>query len=126
MNAPTIKACSVKVMRSYDYCHFEISLSSECESGEIPLNHVDALRKEAARLVDKAVLQYSIAKDHFGRLANQDDDSLTRLRKLAEIARQTPEWSRSSEEKALIKSLEDRSFALRQYDYQDDWEEEES
>lgn len=50
---------SVKVMRSYDYCHFEIALSSD---QEMTLDQVNELRKCAAILVDESVRQYKIAK----------------------------------------------------------------
>lgn len=54
---------SVKVMRSYDYCHFEVSLSIDDAATDAD---VDELRKRAARLVDKAVRQYVLAKDAEG------------------------------------------------------------
>ena len=58
---------SVKVMRSYDYCHFEIVLgrdqTDKINAYEITENDVDGMRKEAARLVDKAVEQYKIKKN---------------------------------------------------------------
>jgi hypothetical protein len=57
MEIPEIKIefGSVKVMRSHDYCHFEVVLtSSEANTPQL----VDELRKTAARLADKAVEQY--------------------------------------------------------------------
>lgn len=56
---PPITHASVKVMRSHDYCHFEVSLGYDAPA---TLEQIDALRKEAARLADKAVEQYKIAK----------------------------------------------------------------
>lgn len=56
-----IEIATVKVMRSYDYCHFEVCLSSS--SASTP-DAVDGLRKQAARLADKAVDQYRIAKNN--------------------------------------------------------------
>ena len=41
---------SVKIMRSYDYNHFEICLSDDCED----LKAVNELRKSAQRLADEA------------------------------------------------------------------------
>lgn len=52
---------SVKVMRSFDYCHFEICLG-DSEAAADDIARADELRKEAARLADKAVRQYKIAK----------------------------------------------------------------
>jgi len=55
---------SVKIMRSYDYCHFEICLGTD---EDIPLVDVDKIRKDAQRLVDKAVDQYKIACEENNR-----------------------------------------------------------
>lgn len=68
METPKIEMASVKVMRSHDYCHFEVSLtSSEANKPE----EVDALRKVAARLTDKAVRQYQIAKINASKLLEE-------------------------------------------------------
>lgn len=123
-----ITTASVKVMRSHDYCHFEVSLSTAstplpgCETSmPISLLDVDNLRKEAARLADKAVEQYKLAKACAGRALTSTDETLTRLRMLAETILQTPEDQRTVEEKAILKAVQDRSYAIRRYDYQDDW-----
>ena len=71
---------SVKIMRSYDYNHFECSLSSD---EEMDLNDVDDMRKECARLVDKAVLQYKISKC----IENRKFDILYRSEERAEALR---------------------------------------
>ena len=49
---------SVKVMRSFDYCHFEICLTMNEEGAFYSTEAVDNLRKEAMRLADKTVEQY--------------------------------------------------------------------
>ena len=117
-----IQVASVKVMRSYDYCHFEVALSSSLDvapgSAEW-FGEVDNLRKNAARLADKAVEQYRVAKD-----ARQDEEStLRRLEWEAELAERTPESDRTPEQNAAIKALADARFTQRRYDYQDDWNE---
>lgn len=56
-----IKSASVKVMLSYDYSHFEASMSVENESG-LALSDIDEARKKCQRLADKAVGQYKKAK----------------------------------------------------------------
>src|SRR5687767_8930368 len=56
-----VKSASVKVMRSFDYCHFEIAMSIETDMG-LSTSDIDDARKEAMRLADKAVEQYKIAK----------------------------------------------------------------
>lgn len=137
MNEPNknqipIESCSVKVMRSYDYCHFEICLSSTLQ----PIQHIsvedptgitpaqiDALRKAAARLADKAVEQYKIAK-----AAAVRDRGMTFTEeetKAVETIRRIPDACRTPEEQARLKAYADALFhANREYDYQDDWDQE--
>lgn len=49
-----IKETTVRIMRSYDYNHFEVSLTADIATKE----EVEALRAEVARLADKAVEDY--------------------------------------------------------------------
>lgn len=117
-----IHLASVKVMRSHDYCHFEVNLSASIDCPpESPewFQHVDGLRKNAARLADKAVEQYKVAK-----AAHQSEESsFDSMRYAAENAMRTPEAERTPNEMAAIKALADARFSQRHYDYQDDWEE---
>lgn len=146
---PPITSATVRVMRSHDYCHFEVVLSTDSktlpspmfvvdpnrepshltasqvvlrEGGKLPemtlsLGEVDALRKEAARLVDKAVAQFKIAKEAHAEREKMAQDYLF------ERASRTPADERSPEEKAIVKFHEDRAFRARfDYEYQDDWE----
>lgn len=121
-----IDSAAVKVMRSYDYCHFEVSLSTdnkEVLTSYLSPEDVDELRKQAARLVDKAVEQYIIAKKNRERLAY--GPSMGQQEEFAE-AIATPEPDRTPEDKALVKAASDAAFhANRQYDYEDDWERDE-
>ena len=119
MNIPEIKIefGSVKVMRSHDYCHFEVVLtSSEANTPQL----VDELRKTAARLADKAVKQYQQAKRAAMRVERQQSDLSWRK----SLAEKTPEAERSPEQKADIKAYNDIQFAA-QFDYQDDWQDDE-
>jgi len=119
MNQPTIEMASVKVMRSHDYCHFEVCLSTSLHGLENGPATVDALRKEAARLADKAVAQYKIAKD-----ADYVRESMRQNKYGLDRAKDTPEAERSPEQKALIKYHEDAAFASQfDYDYDDGWQE---
>jgi ABC-type nitrate/sulfonate/bicarbonate transport system substrate-binding protein len=104
---------SVKVMNSYDYCHFEVALSAE----DVSIADVDNLRKEAQRLVDKSIKQYKVAK----RIASQMPDSYleSRVRTLRE---NTPQSEWTPEQKAMVKAYNDAMFASSHYDYQDDWD----
>lgn len=118
-----ISGASVKVMRSYDYCHFEVNLSTVTAENEgLDEATVDELRKKAARLADKAVEQYAIAKAIAERQTN------TRYRRgmlemAAQAAEETPEDQRTPEQKAAIKALEDWNFQQQfEYDYDDDFD----
>lgn len=104
---------SVKVMNSYDYCHFEVVLSAE----DVTLADVDNLRKEAQRLVDKSIKQYKIAK----RISNNLPDSYLAGRAKA-IKENYPKSEWTPEQEAVVKAYDDAIFALSEYDYQDDWE----
>ena len=108
---------SVKVMRSYEYCHFEVNLASS--DANTP-KKVDELRKTAARLADKAVKQYRQAKHAAMRASSQQSDLSWRK----ELAEKTPESERSPEQMADIKAYNDIQWAA-QFDYQDDWQDEE-
>lgn len=104
---------SVKVMNSYDYCHFEVALSAE----NMTLEEVDALRKDAQRLVDKAIKQYKIAKRAAVLVPDAEMERVVKG-----IKEKYPESEWSPEQKAFVKEYEDRCFAS-QYDYEDDWDE---
>jgi hypothetical protein len=113
MNTP-IETASVKVMRSHDYCHFEVVLgSSQANTPEA----VDELRKAAARLADKAVEQYKIAK-----LAHERTETIKQSW-LLKSAEDKPEDERTPKDKAIIKYHSDAAFRARfDYDYEDDWQ----
>jgi len=93
MSDTVLKSASVKVMLSYDYNHFEASMTLENESG-IFLKEIDNARKECQRLCDKAIKQYQTAK-------------------------QACHWT--PEDKAKIKAWADYNWQSI-YDYQDDFE----
>ena len=116
---------SVKVMRSYDYCHFEVCIGWDDLKFEDTAEFtkaVDDLRKDAARLADKAVIQYKTAKKHYqealyrGKQVKHYRKEVDEIQKIPE-----PEWT--PRQKAQIKALADYEFMLSKlYDYQDGWE----
>lgn len=119
-------SASVKVMRSYDYCHFEICLGSEeidPYSDENAIAAVDKMRKEAMRLADKAVSQYQIAK-RTREYPITNEWEYNQLQKQAEeIKKNFPESEQTPEQKAILKEYEDMTFRINiKYDYEDDWE----
>lgn len=111
---------SVKIMNSYDYCHFEVVLSAE----DVSLADVDNLRKEAQRLVDKSIKQYKIAKrvSAIDRMPSPELD-----RKVKAIRENFPQSEWTPEQQATVKEYEDRSFrASLSYDYQDEWDDDDA
>lgn len=118
---PEIQTGSVKVMRSHDYCHFEVCLSSS--SANTP-ETIDELRKTAARLADKAVEQYKAAKLNAERRDN-DEWKKSALRRDAEEAAKKPEGERTPREKATLKAFHDARFneSRPRYNYEDEWQE---
>jgi hypothetical protein len=105
---------SVKIMRSYDYNHFEICLSSD---EDMTLQQVDDMRKEAMRLTDKAVYQYQLAKDNiqYSKYNNFLRKDLEKKVKIIKENFPKSEWT--EEQKATVKALDDFEY----WDYQDDW-----
>jgi len=102
---------SVKVMRSYDYCHFEVTLGTD---EDMTLEEVDDMRKSAQRLADKAVKQYAIAKN---MASNQSYEHGELERQVRVIKENYPQSEWTPEQQAKVKALADFRF----YDYQDDW-----
>lgn len=108
-------------MRSFDYCHFEIVLGT---SDPTDAAGIDALRKEAMRLADKAVAQYKVAKANAQRLLSEGR-SREYLVARVEHTRTLPEDQRSPEQQAELKAFDDEQWeASRRYDYEDDWQDE--
>lgn len=118
-----IKTASVKIMRSHDYCHFEVCLGSVSDD-EFTIAQVDDMRKAAARLADKAVEQYKIAKEIAEAAisaASSREYNSARIEKLREI----PDDAKTPEQKAQIKAYDDEQFRASRrsnWDYNDDWD----
>lgn len=115
MNTPAITSASVRVMRSHDYSHFEVCLTS---SEATTIEQANELRKAAARLADKAVAQFITMKEAMAAKDNIKQDWLIKR------AEETLPELRTPEQKAVIKYHSDKAFANRfVYDYEDDYEE---
>lgn len=109
---------SVRVMRSYDYSHFEVTLGT---NEPVTLAEVDDLRKEAARLADKAVAQFKIAKFEHERRLN-DARQKVYAKQDADRIRRKPEGERTVDEVAELKAFDDKVWEdNRAYNYEDDW-----
>ena len=112
-------------MRSHDYCHFSVTLSSDTlpnSDPEIQLVHIDALRKDAARLADKAVDQYKVAKANHARLAQEHRSREWYLEEIERIEK-IAETDRTPEQQAKLKLRQDEQYhAGARFDYEDDWQ----
>ena|ERR1035437_3210422 len=116
----------VTVMRSYDYCHFEFSLplSAPEECDKRYLETIDLLRKDAARLCDKAVRQYQIAKANAERNLSDQTTREYLVRRMAGVEK-IPEGERTVNQQSELKAFKDEPYKERPYyDYQDDWHDE--
>ena len=112
---------SVKVMLSYDYCHFEISKSTD---QDVSNDEIDELRKDCMRLADKAIEQYKIAKNGADVRLNRKYDYDKAMREVERINAKS-EADRTIGELAIVKAFNDKNweeYISKQYDYQDDFE----
>lgn len=121
-----ITTATVRVLRSHDYCHFEVALTTDITEGNtfspVSVEDIDELRKTAARLADKAVEQYKEAKS---QRSKADDIERAFDRFEAQKIEAIPETDRTPEQQATLKAWKDRVYeANRAYDYQDDWDNE--
>ena len=121
MSETLIKTASVKVMRSYDYSHFEAAITIENDSGLEPAE-IDEMRKTCQRLTDKAVEQFKTSKME----AAKNYDSAHKKAQFissCDAILQKPEGDRTINEIAMLKLRDDKkweeSFGSH-YDYDDD------
>jgi len=119
----TIKNASVKVMLSYDYSHFEASMSLENDDG-LAVNEIDEARKSCQRLADKAVGQYRKAKE----MANSRNDGKYQMDNFESQClhiQKKAHNDRTIKEVAMLKQYEDEDWRSQfeyGYDYEDDEE----
>jgi hypothetical protein len=112
-----VDTSSVKVMLSFDYCHFEVVLGLQGAS----LEEVNELGKDAQRLADERVRQYQKAKERArqSRIADPEREG----RRVMAIKENWPQSEWTDEQKAIVKEWEDYQYELNHpYDYDDDWE----
>jgi hypothetical protein len=111
---------SVKIMLSYDYCHFEVCKSTDENISDKEINE---LRKDCQRLADEAVKQYKIAKKK-AELRENDGYKKERFQRILKNALEKTTEDRSPEEMAIVKQAEDENweaqFDKNNYDYEDD------
>lgn len=105
---------SVKVMRSYDYCHFEVTLGTDEPK---TLDEINDMRQQAAILVDDAVRQYRTAKEKESVRFNAEWKKRDFLRKVEQIEKK-PKGDWTPEDAAIMRSHEDSEF-WRQFEEDD-------
>jgi hypothetical protein len=117
----SMKWASVKVMNSYDYGHFEITVGVESDK-EISLEEIDNARKEAQRLVDKAIKQYKVAKEMASKRTDGEYQKVTFEAECKKILNKQ-EGDRTINEIAMIKQYQDENWEEKfkyYYDYEDE------
>jgi len=110
---------TVKIMLSYDYCHFEVCKSTD---ENITDKQVNEMRKDVQRLADEAVRQYKIAKDKADKRANSSAE-IARFEQDCQAIEKKPKGERTINEMAMLKSRDNHSFyksVVAEYDYEDD------
>lgn len=118
-----IKNASVKVMLSYDYSHFEASITLENDGG-ITTKEIDEARKTCQRLADKAVSQYKTAKT----MAAKRIDGEMLIKNFENECKRIEakdEQDRTIKEIAMLKQYKDEKWREKfdyDYDYEDDVE----
>jgi hypothetical protein len=116
-----VKSASVKVMLSYDYSHFEASMSLENDKG-LTIIEIDEARKSCQRLASKAVGQYKQAKDSAARRTDGEYKMQNFEKKCRDIA-QKPEGDRTINEVAMLKQYQNEAWQSQfedNYAYDDD------
>lgn len=108
---------SVKVMRSYDYNHFEVCLSDDID---LTIVEVNRMRIQAAKLVDRAIEDYKKFKAHENKQINDryKRDELERKAKTIKENYPKSEWT--PEQMATVKAFEDYEWES-QFNYDDEW-----
>lgn len=116
-----IKSASVKVMQSFNYCHFEVCTTIENDEG-LTKAEIDDARKDCQRLTDKAIEQYKKAKE----LAAKRSDGQYKMENFKAQCEQIlrkAEGDRTINEIAMLKQYQDENWQAQfeyPYDYEDD------
>lgn len=116
-----IKNASVKVMLSYDYSHFEASMSLENDNG-LSTKEIDEARKSCQRLADKAVGQYKTAKEK-AQSRNDGKYRMANFVSQCKMIEAKSEGDRTINEIAMLKQYQTEKWEeqfIDNYDYDDD------
>jgi hypothetical protein len=113
-------SASVKIMLSFDYCHFEICKGTD---ENLTNQQINDLRKDCQRLADEAVRQYVVSKNQFAKINPYEKEVFdSRIKNILE----KDESSLTIEETAMLKQYRDEEFQrqFEPYDYEDEDERE--
>lgn len=121
MTETILKSASVKVMLSYDYSHFEASMSLENDSG-LSMKEINEARKNCQRLCDNAVRQYKVYKQ---AASNRQDGQfkMSMFENECKKIAAKDEHDRTLKEIAMLKQYENENWQAQfqyDYDYDDD------
>lgn len=121
MENTIIKSASVKVMQSYNYCHFEACMTLESDKG-LTVQEIDEARKTCQRLTNKAIGQYQQGK----QVAANRNDAGIKIRAFKQeiefIQKKDPN-DRTMREIGMLKQFEQENWEAQfedNYDYDDD------
>jgi hypothetical protein len=112
---------SVKIMLSYDWCHFEVCKSTDENVSDKGINQ---MRKDVQKLADEAVRQYKKAKE----MAAERIDGLNQIENFEAKCKKIEaksESDRTLSEIAMLKQYHDENWREQfeyRYDYEDDSE----
>ena len=115
------KTASVKIMLSYDYSHFETSMTIENEDG-LTDKEIDMARKSCQRLCDKAVNQFKKAKE----MAAKRTDGQYQMNNFEAECKKIEakdEHDRTLKEIGMLKEYKDQKWRDKfayYYDYEDE------
>ena len=109
----------VKVLRSYDYNHFEFCIPIDEKATVQERNEA---RKDAERLANEAVRQYCKAKEMAIKRCASESDKKIFLERISAIQFKL-RGERTVDELAILKQYEDETWESQfdyPYDYEDD------
>jgi len=112
-------SASVKIMLSYDYCHFEVCKSTDENLSDKEINE---LRKDVQRLADEAVRQYKTSKKQ-AALRSDAEYKMRNFEAECEKIEAKDEQDRTIKEIAMLKQYKDENWQAQfdcDYDYDDD------
>lgn len=112
-------SASVKIMLSHDYCHFEVSKSTD---ENVTDKEINQMRKDVQRLADEAVRQYRVAKEMAIMRSNKQFEIENFEAQCKQIMAKE-ETNRTIKETAMLKQYQDEKWMKHfeyEYDYEDD------